>query len=227
MSQVSCDFRSRVGRRPILGLLALLLGSPGARADPISWSIQDGGNGHAYDLIFPDRNPSWQEARDAAAAMVYQGMPGHLVTVNSAAEHAFLRDRWASSFTDTDSVNATWVWIGLTDEGHEGDFRWITGEPLSFTAWHRGEPNNGGLPPSIPYEDYAHYWLAGDDGTFSWNDSISPAFNANNGLQIGYFVEFEPVPEPSGLSLLGAGMLGLIVRHRLNSNREQMMHPDE
>ena len=34
------------------------------------------------------------------------------------------------------------VWLGLTDEFEEGNWQWVTGEPLDYTNWYEGEPNN-------------------------------------------------------------------------------------
>ena len=34
--------------------------------------------------------------------------------------------------------------IGLSDAASEGTFTWSTGEPLAYTNWHAGEPNNPG-----------------------------------------------------------------------------------
>jgi len=78
-------------------------------------------------------------------------MEGHLVTIGSEAENAFLRDRIA--------VNER-AWIGLTDDPGSGgkDSRslpdprregwvWVTGEPVEFVAWSEGEPSHGGDTP--------------------------------------------------------------------------------
>ena len=35
-------------------------------------------------------------------------------------------------------------WIGLTDLFHEGSFAWVTGEPVTYTNWAKGQPDNGG-----------------------------------------------------------------------------------
>lgn len=52
------------------------------------------------------------------------------------------------------------LWIGLSDEAIEGDFRWISGDPLVKKAWRTGEPNNLGD------EDCVEWVL--EDGL--WND---------------------------------------------------------
>jgi hypothetical protein len=34
-----------------------------------------------------------------------------------------------------------WVWIGGNDQGTEGEFEWINGEPWSFAPWQVGSPS--------------------------------------------------------------------------------------
>lgn len=180
----------------------ILSGKASAWSSVVLWDEQSGGTGHYYKFVLTDQNPTWHEARDAAANSLYLGRRGHLLTVNSSAEHTFIESIWAGQFVNSAQRNATWAWIGLTDENEEGNFEWITGEPLTFTAWNIGQPNNEIYRGQD--EDYVHYWFAVDGEPFSWNDSVSPAANANNGLQIGYFVEYSPasVPEPAITSLL-------------------------
>ena len=57
-----------------------------------------------------------------------------------------------------DGLNA--VWIGYTDEGTEGQWRWTgTGTPASYTNWYPGEPKN-----IIGNEDCAAIYVHGQ-----WN----------------------------------------------------------
>lgn len=100
-------------------------------------------NGHAYYL---SNNPlTWIEARDLCFAL-----GGHLVTISDAAENNFV---W--------SINSGYgLLMGFTDEEVEGTFKWITNEPVSYTNWYPGEPNN-----SNGIEDYSIMYVNG-----YWND---------------------------------------------------------
>jgi hypothetical protein len=87
----------------------------------------------AYALVVRDPPMTWQEAADLA-----RRMGGHLATVADDGENGFLC-RLAVSKGPTAQP-----WIGFSDEGHEGSWRWVTGESVRYTNWNRGEPNNSG-----------------------------------------------------------------------------------
>ena len=81
--------------------------------------------GHSY--AFYDGTMSWSDAR-----AMCQSMGGHLVTITSAEEQAFLESQYPG----------TTGWIGAF--GDEGGWHWITGETMDFADWKSGEPNNQG-----------------------------------------------------------------------------------
>jgi VCBS repeat-containing protein len=144
-----------------------VVGSVPTGFTPVQWSA----NGHYYAQVRGDIN--WPNAVSASQALRFRGSRGHLVTVGSDAEHQFLV---ASVLTG----HAQRYWIGLTDEGTEGNFRWVTGETLTYTNWGGGRPDNAG--GNEHYVEVVH-----DSGTpfWRWND-IHASFGTN-----GYIVEFE------------------------------------
>ena len=99
-------------------------------------------NGHHYELI--STILSWTDAKSAAETSVFQGVNGHLVTITSADENAFVEGIVPDS---------TIVWIGFTDEVIEGTFEWVTAEPVIYTNWNAGEPNDS----SATGEDYGEF----------------------------------------------------------------------
>jgi hypothetical protein len=60
---------------------------------------------------------------------------GDLAAIGDQAENDWL----AGQFGDATHP----FWIGLTDAALEGTFEWINGEPVVFTAWRAGEPDDG------------------------------------------------------------------------------------
>ena len=78
---------------------------------------------------------SWNDSRLAC-----QSYGGDLVSIKDQAEQTFLVNRF------TLSQRRQYYWIGLTDEGHEGDWDWSDNSSSNFTNWRTsaGEPNNRG-----------------------------------------------------------------------------------
>jgi serine/threonine-protein kinase len=86
---------------------------------------------HAYRVLTPPA--TWDEARAGC-----ERLGGHLATITDAAEQAFIEARLWSRGVTLD-VN---VWLGATDRERQRRFRWITGEPFTFRAFHPSEPDN-------------------------------------------------------------------------------------
>ena len=116
--------------------------------------------GHHYEWI--DNKTTWTEAEAYCEAM-----GGHLVTITSQEEQDFILEYitdYASSAED--------IWIGLTDSHSEGDWsHWVTGEPVIYTNWGSGEPNDGWSPN----QNYAVICKKARDGSAvgEWDD-INP-----------------------------------------------------
>lgn len=83
-------------------------------------------NGHLYTLV----RGSW-----ADVAAYAEEVGGHLVTINDAPENTWLTETFGSYGT---------AWIGLNDLWVEGLYEWPNGQPVLYTNWRAGEPNNGG-----------------------------------------------------------------------------------
>lgn len=101
---------------------------------------------HSY--ISFNYKTTWTEARD-----ICYKLGGHLATITSAEEQSAVQAL----------VNGTGIryYLGASDSEQEGTWKWITGEPFSYTAWNSGEPSNSG-----GYEDYLEIF----EGGTSWND---------------------------------------------------------
>lgn len=83
-------------------------------------------------------------------------MGGHLATITSHEENEFIY--WF--MRGNDFLTA---YFGLSDEERVGNWIWVTGEPVEYTNWNRGEPSRGGK------ERYGMYLYLHEKGT--WNDS--------------------------------------------------------
>ncbi|KAM5232189.1 low affinity immunoglobulin epsilon Fc receptor isoform 2-T2 [Hipposideros larvatus] len=71
----------------------------------------------------------WIQARLACSKL-----QGRLVSIHSQEEQDFL----------VKHINRKESWIGLRDLNIEGDFVWMDENPVNYSNWRPGEPNNGG-----------------------------------------------------------------------------------
>jgi hypothetical protein len=158
---------------------ALSVGAGAAAQDAVQWRVEDGGNGHWYRVVIVGRAVTWLAARASSEAI-----GGHLVTITSAAEDAFVRDAvripaafdwfagpWMGGYQDLDAADYSEPGLG---------WRWVTGEPW-YPGWTGVEPNGGAI------ENYLH--MAGTAPSFNnlnWNDL---GF-VSTPQPIAYFVEW-------------------------------------
>jgi subtilisin family serine protease len=90
---------------------------------------------------------NWRECESKARVL-----NATLVAINDQAEDTWLKG--------TFPMNKNY-WIGATNDGVAGQWRWVTGEPFSYTNWGQNLNNNGGN------EFCAHYY---DVTPGVWND---------------------------------------------------------
>ncbi len=201
----------------VLGILVVLLGEQ--RLDgAVQWKVEDGGNGHWYELVDPGvgSRPLWRDAKVLAEESTYLGVSGHLATITSQGEQDFL---WNNIYSQTLKDENSAVWFGFTDNEDFGGYEsvdqpnpqvdgwvWVTGEPVVYTYWANALlPANFGADGS----DFA-YMSSNNPIPGGWGDG-------RDYWNVAYFVEYDtpdspPIPEPTSLivwSLLGA--LGITV----------------
>ncbi len=129
---------------------------PGARAAVLAGPLTNAANAHTYYLLSAN---NWTACEAEA-----RGLGGHLVTINDAAENQWVLNTFFPLIVN--SGPDALLWIGLNDAANEGQFVWASGEPVTFTNWYPGEPNNLGG------EDYAAIRNPSQaPPTGSWNDT--------------------------------------------------------
>jgi surface protein len=104
-------------------------------------------NGSNYYYL--DQYKTFAEARALA-----EQFNADLLTITTQEEQEYLEE-----ILESKGLSANY-WLGLTDEEVEGQWRWLNGEPFSYSNWSSGEPNN------FNNEDYAHLIA----NSYKWND---------------------------------------------------------
>lgn len=166
------------------------------QAEVVPYSIRSNpANGHTYLVL---TGATWEEAQAEALSL-----GGNLVTINDAQENLWLFAMYARlrGYPFTTGNDPGGYWIGLNDTAEEGVFEWVSGEPVTYTNWAAGEPNN----VVNGNEDWAE--LIVREGPIlklgEWNDGatyLQPAI-----------VEFN-IPEPPALSLAAPLFAGTMRR---------------
>ena len=126
-------------------LLPVLLVAGSFRPREVSGGEKVFFEGHYYERVDHQGGITWYDAVADASRRIHRGLPGHLVTVTSAAEAEFLKDellkgrpgRYPQTFK---------AWIGgfqpLGSPEPAGNWKWITDEEFDFTNWSVFEPDN-------------------------------------------------------------------------------------
>jgi hypothetical protein len=164
-------------------------GVPDSCDVPVQWRIEDGGNGHWYQVRLNPGGETWFQCRDRALA---EG--GHLATATSSAENLFIFDLASQTYG---AFNSNTIQAGPFLGGYQpigagepaAGWQWVTGEPWGFSQWDAGQPDNyggcGQAPGDRPGEHYLQFIYASSD----WND-MSAAATCFGGSKPSYVVEW-------------------------------------
>jgi Protein of unknown function (DUF642) len=154
------------------------------RAAPVQYAT----NHHYYEVVFQSQGITWDAANTAANARTFNGLQGHLATMTSPNENAFIASHFSQAVRQA-------FWLGgfqrhgILDPG--AGWQWVTGEPWSFTNWNvvnADEPDDKWGPGSSDQDETRLQFADGAaDGT--WKDARAFDPNAR-----GYVVEYEPSP---------------------------------
>jgi hypothetical protein len=171
---------------------------PAGAPAPTIGPVINPANGHSYyateDML------TWNESEAWAMSL-----GGHLVTINDAAENAWIR----ANFT----LQNDWYWLGGRDDANTSDkmFEWASGDPWEYANWFPGEP-----------DDNAGLGGQGDYVVLDWN---SGNWLDTNGFftQCGGIAEFVPTIGVTPVGHSGAFSVrtiasrdGVIVRFELS-----------
>uniref|UniRef100_A0A8C4M6Y6 Fc fragment of IgE receptor II n=1 Tax=Equus asinus asinus TaxID=83772 RepID=A0A8C4M6Y6_EQUAS len=103
----------------------------------------------------------WIQARFACSKL-----HGRLVSIHSQEEQDFL----------TRHANKKGSWIGLRDLNIEGEFVWMDQNPLDYSNWQPGEPNNGGQGEDCVMMRASGHWNDAFCGSYldGWVSTSAP-----------------------------------------------------
>ncbi|MCB2228565.1 MAG: C-type lectin domain-containing protein [Desulfarculaceae bacterium] len=134
--------------------------APPPPPQPSPWTAW---RGHNYRVI--TTKMTWNQAQAYA-----QKLGGHLVTISDQAENQFVSDLARAKGAGQQ------YWIGFTDQGSEGRWRWVNNQKITYTNWHSGEPNNAHGSENCAEVGY--------HSKYTWNDTSC-------GEKNGFVVEAE------------------------------------
>jgi len=155
--------------------------------------------------VYVASSVTWDAARTAAANSTLNGIKGYLATATTSSEFTFIKN----------TSSATQFWLGGTDSGTEGTWKWVNDEGVpaderdktfwitgggskdaqetlyGFTTfWNGGEPNNSGNEDALQVTSLGN-----------WND-------LPNSFTLPYVIEYTPSASSGGLSTLSISAAG-------------------
>jgi hypothetical protein len=158
---------------------------------PRQWRVEDGGNGHWYELVISGPL-TWGAARNRA-----ETRGGYLATPTSPAENAFIIPlaNHPEAWVEDCCGNTGGPWLGgyqPIGASPQDPWRWVTGEPWDWAGWAPGEPNNGFQPgilvtAMLGYPPLNQNFRGWADG---FADGTSPDYPIQFPLDVSFIAEY-------------------------------------
>jgi hypothetical protein len=171
-------------------VVTLFAASAAHAQQAVQWKVSDGGNGHWYgNASVAISDASFWQTQSAASAM-----GGHLPTISSAAENAFVRKAIGGA-------------LGLF---HSPGGQWtnVTGEPVTYFAWQSGQPS------SLDQFVFAAYCCHPAD---LWADYSDAELGNPNDPFTGFSVEWDADCNSDGIVDYGQCRDGLLPDYNSNN----------
>ena len=174
----------------LTALASLLVAAPLLHADPIQWTVASGGNGDFFERV-DTTAITYDAALAAAAAMSFDGLTGHLATLD-VPNYTTERDFLFNSVYSPGVTSGRIYWVGATTPNNSSPWTWLDGVTVPsaiVSTWDI---------------DFAEGNVREGAGFFETNSDTLWDYAATNpsNLSIGYIVEFAATPEPASLTLL-------------------------
>jgi hypothetical protein len=140
-----------------VALVAGVVSMEASAQDAVQWRVEDGGNGHWYRAARELEGGSFLQWSQWAGSL-----GGHLATMSNVAEHQFILDVATSQ-------DGLWSAFGCYRDAGSTQWRWVTGESVSYAPWAPGEPN-----APISTAAFTQLWGSGGIPNLTWDDNNTP-----------------------------------------------------
>jgi hypothetical protein len=187
------------------GVVMIASGAGAQQPAAVQWRVEDGGNGHWYQIWITETPVSWVDAQTVASSF-----GGSLLSVNSAQEHSFMEPLLQNA-TDSSGCHPAVV-IGLSKQ-QGSPWRWVDGADLTFTNWTCGEPYD----PDYPEGKFVLYSPAGCESYcvahLRWDDTSA---NYVHPIHRGVAIEWSTDCNNDNIVDYGQILLGQLVDTNTN-----------